>query len=114
MREHQRRTLRELFVHLKKYAKMDNVVHEHIREKFRQAPNKDLSIDKYFAKQRECQVQLADSDDPISDAAMVKQLANHLGKVSSRAREKGHQVRKEGHGRTYVGNSQEVLPRRHQ
>ena len=39
-------------------------------------------IDKYFAKQLECQVQLVDSDDPILDAAMVKQLAKHLGKVA--------------------------------
>ena len=42
----------------------------------------DLPIDKYFTKQLECQVQLADSDDPISDAAMVKQLAKHLGKIA--------------------------------
>ena len=51
-------------------------------EEFWQAPNMDLSIDKYFTKQRECQVQLADSDDPILDAAMVKQLAKHLGKAA--------------------------------
>ena len=41
----------------------------------------DLPIDKYFAKQRECQVQIADSDNLISDAAMVKQLAKHLEKI---------------------------------
>ena len=81
MREYEGRTLRELLAHLKKYAKMDNLVHERIMEEFRQAPNMDLPIDKYFAKQRECQVQIADSDNLISDAAMVKQLAKHLEKI---------------------------------
>ena len=82
MREYHGRTLRDLLAHLKKYGKMDNAVHERVMEEFRQAPNMDLPIDKYFAKQRECQVQLADSDDPISGAAMVKQLAKHLGKIA--------------------------------
>ena len=86
MREYQGRTLCELLTHLKKYAKMDNVVHEHIMEEFRQARNMDLPINKYFAKQRECQVKIADSDDPISATAMVKQLAKHLGNVAGLGR----------------------------
>ena len=35
MREYQGRTLRELLAHLKKYGKMDNVVHERIMVEFR-------------------------------------------------------------------------------
>ena len=82
MGECEGRTLRELFAHLKKYAKMDNAVHKRIMEEFRQAPNMDPPIDKYFAKQRECQLQLADSDDPILDGAMVKHLVKHLAKIA--------------------------------
>ena len=102
MREYQGRTLRELLAHLKKYGKMDNIVHERIMVEFREAPNMDLPIDKYFAKQRECQVQLADSDDPISDAAMVKQLAKHLGKVPGIGRRVIKFERRDAHERTWA------------
>ena len=58
MREYQGQTLRELLAHLKKYDKIDNVVHQRIMEGIRRAPNIDLPIDKYFAKQRECKSNL--------------------------------------------------------
>ena len=102
MREYQGRTLRELLAHLKKYGKMDNIVHERVMEDFRRAPDMDAPIDKYYAKQRECQVQLADSDDPISDAAMVKQLAKHLGKIPGLGRKVIKFERKDANERTWA------------
>ena len=102
MRQYQGRTLRELLAHLKKYGKMDNIVHERVMEDFRRAPDMDAPIDKYFAKQRECQVQLADSDDPISDAAMVKQLAKHLGKIPGLGRKVLKFERKDANERTWA------------
>ena len=76
------RTLCELLAHAKKYGKMDDTVHDRIMTEFREPPNMDLPIDKYYAKQEECRLQVADSDNPITDSAMVQQLTQHLGKVA--------------------------------
>ena len=82
MQGYRGRTLRELLTHAKKYGKMDDTVHERIMADFREPPNMDLPIDKYYAKQEECRIQVADSDNPITDAAMVQQLTQHLGKIA--------------------------------
>ena len=79
--EYDGRTLRELLAHYKKYGKMDDTVHSKIMETFREAPDLDVPIDKYFAKQEECQKLVVDTDNPINDAAMVLQLTQHLGKM---------------------------------
>ena len=42
----------------------------------------DLPIDKYFAKQEECRMLVADTENPITDASMVLQLTQHMGKVA--------------------------------
>jgi len=76
-------TLRELLAHYKKYGKMDDTVHSKIMETFREAPDLDVPVDKYFAKQEECQKLVIDTDNPINDAAMVLQLTQHLGKNAS-------------------------------
>ena len=81
--EYDGRTLRELLAHYKKYGKMDDTVHGQIMETFREAPDLDVPIDKYFAKQEECQKLVVDTDNPISDAAMVLQMTQHLGKNAS-------------------------------
>ena len=82
LREYDGRTLRELLDHVHKYAKMDDEVHRHIMNDFQQPPNMDLPIDKYFAKQEECRQLVADNENPITDAAMVLQLTQHMGKVA--------------------------------
>ena len=81
MREYDGRQLRELLQHLRKYGKMDDIVHNSIMERFEEAPNMDLPIDKYFAKQEECRRLVADTDNPITDAAMVMQFTQHLGRI---------------------------------
>ena len=82
LHEYDGRTLRELLDHVHKYAKMDDEVHRHIMNNFQQPPNMDLPIDKYFAKQEECRQLVADNKNPITDAAMVLQLTQHMGKVA--------------------------------
>ena len=82
MREYDGRRLRELLQHLCKYGKMDDLVHNSIMERFEEAPNMDLPIDKYFAKQEECRRLVADTDNPITDAAMVMQFTQHLGRIA--------------------------------
>jgi hypothetical protein len=83
LREYDGRTLQELLSHVSKYAKMDDEVHRHILLDFQKPPNMDLPIDKYFAKQEECRKLVADNENPITDAAMVLQLTQHMGKVPS-------------------------------
>ena len=48
-------------------------------KRFAEPPDMDLPIDKYFTKQDKCMLLLSDSDNPISDAAMVLQLTTHMG-----------------------------------
>ena len=82
LREYDGRTLLELLDHVNKYAKMDDEVHRIIIHDFQKPPNMDLPIDKYFAKQEECRMLVADTKNPITDAAMVLQLTQHMGKVA--------------------------------
>ena len=81
VREYDGRTLRELLQHLRKYAKMDDDVHLSIMNRFREAPDLELPVDKYFAKQEDCRRLVADTENPITDAAMVMQINQHLGKI---------------------------------
>ena len=60
---------------------MDNEVHHHIILDFQQPPNMDLPIDKRFAKQEEYLKLVADNESSITDAAMVLQLTQHMGKI---------------------------------
>lgn len=83
LREYDGRTLHELLAHMKKYGKMDDAVQCKIMDTFREAPDLDLPIDKYFAKQEDCQKLVADTDNPITEAGMVLQLTQHLGKYAS-------------------------------
>ena len=83
MREYDCRRLRQLLQHLRKYGKMDNIVHNSIMERFEEAPNMDLPIDKYFTKQEECRRLVAYTDNPITDAAMVMQFTQHLGRIAN-------------------------------
>ena len=76
------RTLHKLLDHVNKYTKMDDEVHRHSMANFQQPPNMDLPIDKYFAKQKECHHLVADNENPITDAAMVLQLTQYMGKVA--------------------------------
>ena len=61
---------------------MDDEVHHNSMTDFKQPPNMDLPIDNYFAKQKECRQLVADNEPPITDAAMVLQLTQHMGKVA--------------------------------
>lgn len=81
VREYDGRTLRELLQHLRKYAKMDDDVHLGIMNRFREAPDMELPVDKYFAKQEECRRMVADTENPLTDAAMVMQINQHIGKI---------------------------------
>jgi hypothetical protein len=74
------RTLLDLLTHVRtNYATMDDLVYNDIMKRFAEPPDMDLPIDKYFTKQDKCQLLASDSDNPISDAAMVLQLTTHMG-----------------------------------
>ena len=79
--EYDDRTLRELLQHLRKYAKMDDVIHIAIMSQSREAADMELPIDKYFAKQEECRRLVADTENPITEAAMVMQINQHIRKI---------------------------------
>ena len=81
VREYDGRKLRDLLKHLRKYAKMDDDVHLAIMDRFREAPNMELPVDKYFAKQEECRRLVADTENPLTEAALVMQINQHLGKI---------------------------------
>ena len=73
------RTLLDLLTHVRtNYATMDDLVYNDIMKKFAEPPDMDLPIDKYFTKQDECMLLASDSDNPITDAAMVLQLTTHM------------------------------------
>lgn len=82
LREYDGVTLLELLDHVNKYTKMDNEVHRLIILDFQKPPNMDLPIDKYFAKQEECRMLVADTENPITDAAMVLQPTQHMRKLA--------------------------------
>ena len=83
LREYDGESLLGLLEHAKKYAKMDDNVHETIMNEFQQPPDMDLPIDKYFAKQEKTRKLLADTENPITEATMVMQMTQHLGRVGS-------------------------------
>ena len=73
-------TLSDLLTHAcTKYAAMDNLVYKTITRRLADPPNMDLSIDKYFTKQEECQLLASVSDNPNTNVAMVLQMTTHLG-----------------------------------
>ena len=115
MREYDGRRLRELLHHLRKYGKMDDTVHDAIMKRFEEAPNMDLPIDKYFAKQEECRRLVADTDNPVTDAAMVMQFTQHLGRIAElskkvvKFRKKSADDRKWDGAKTYFRDAIEDL-----
>ena len=60
---------------------MDDVVYKGLMKRFREPPDMDAPIDKYFQKQQECQLRSQDSDDPITDKGMVIRLTTHMGET---------------------------------
>ena len=73
------RSLLDLLTHVRtNYATMDDLVYNDIMKRFSEPPDMDLPIDKYFTKQDECYLLASDSDNPITDAAMVLQLTTHM------------------------------------
>ena len=61
---------------------MDDLVYTDIMKRFAEPPDMDLPINKYFTKQDECMLLASDSDNPITDAAMVLQLTTHMAATS--------------------------------
>ena len=75
-------TLLETLKHLRNgYATMDDVVYKGLMRRFREPPDMDAPIDKYFRKQQECQLRSQDAEDPITDKGMVIQLTTHMGET---------------------------------
>ena len=75
-------SLLSILNHLRtEYATMDDVVFKDLMSKFREPPDMDAPIDKYFRKQQECHLRSQDADDPITDKGMVIQLTTHLGET---------------------------------
>ena len=75
-------TLLEILKHLRnEYATMDDVVYKELMRRFREPPDMDALIDKYFRKQEECQLRSQDADDPITDKRMAIQLTTHMGET---------------------------------
>ena len=50
---------------------MDDVVYKGLMMRFREPPDMDAPIDKYFQKQQECQLRSQDADDPVTDKGMA-------------------------------------------
>ena len=74
--------LRDIIRHLRtEYAPMTDLVYQDIMKRFRQPPDMDSPIDRYFAKQEECRLLSQDSEDPITDKGMVIQLTTHMGET---------------------------------
>ena len=75
-------SLLQILEHLKtEYAPMDDIVYGALMKRFREPPNMDAPIDKYFRKQEECHLLSQDSEDPITDKGMVVQLTTHMGET---------------------------------
>ena len=75
-------TLLAILKHLRsEYATMDDVVYKGLMKRFREPPDMDAPIDKYFRKQQECQLRSQDSDDPVTEKGMVIQLTTHMGET---------------------------------
>ena len=73
-------TLLKLLEHVRReYAPMDDIVTQKLMKRFREPPDMDAPIDKYYRKQEECLLFSQDSVDPITDNGMVLQLTTHMG-----------------------------------
>ena len=73
-------SLLKLLEHVRKeYAPMDDIVTQKLMKRFREPPDMDAPIDKYYRKQEECLLLSQDSVDPITDNGMVLQLTTHMG-----------------------------------
>ena len=72
-------TLLDLLTHIHtNYAAMNGLGYNTIMIRFAEPPNMDLLVDTYFMKQDKCQILASDSDNHISDTAMVLQLTTHM------------------------------------
>ena len=54
------------------YATMDDIVYNSMTKLFAEPPDMYLPIDKYFTKPEECRLLASDSDNPITDATVLK------------------------------------------
>ena len=57
---------------------MGDLVYNDIMKRVVEPPDMDLPINKYFTKQDECMLLASNSDNPITDAAMILQLTTHM------------------------------------
>ena len=84
LREYDGVPLRKMLRHVKdKYAKMDDDVLTALMAEFDEPPDMSLPIDKYFAKQERCKRLVRDSETPITEAEMVRELSRHMGKTAN-------------------------------
>ena len=75
-------SLLDILNHLRtEYGPMTDTVFKALMKRFREAPDMNLPIDKYFRKQEECRLLSQDADDPITDKGMVVQLTTHMGET---------------------------------
>ena len=74
------KTVLEIFNHLfTKHGKIKNDVIKENRKTFERPPDFSEPIDVYFYKQQKCQTLADDAKEPISEAEMVRVLADHVG-----------------------------------
>ena len=72
MQEWNGRTLLDLLTHVcTNYVTIDDLVYNDIIWTFTEPPDMDLPIDKYFTKQDKYMLLASNSDNTITDAAMV-------------------------------------------
>lgn len=60
------------------YATMDDLVFNAIMKAFTEPLDMDLPINKYFIKQEDAHLLSSDSDNPITNVAMVLQLTTYI------------------------------------
>jgi len=71
--------LHQLYDHLfENYGKLGMAERQEIMDRFRTPPDLSKAINVYYAKQRECQVEMAGTRVPIIDEAMIDQLVTHF------------------------------------
>ena len=72
-------TLINLLTHVRpNYATMDDLVFNAIMKAFTEPLDMDLPINKYFIKQEDAHLLSSDSDNPITNVAMVLQLTTYI------------------------------------
>lgn len=82
IREYDGKSLRNLLAHVNRYGKMDDTVHRKIMDNFCKAPDMDLPINKYCTKQEEACKLPADTENLITNAAIVMQMTQHMGNIT--------------------------------